>query len=107
MLFKYGVSLQNNDQSSEAQEIYKFLQKYPSKMQRTALKLLNGMNKSGSLKPIRKLTVSSDYRTIQKRLARKLTLGNKTENALNMLGRKFTFGTMLRDLSDTVIGQGE
>ena len=103
ILLKYAIGLQNSDQSRESQEIYFFLQKFPGKIKRTADKLLSGMNKNGSMQPIKKIVESRTFDEINTRLEKRLALGNRLESLLNFLGKKFTFGAMMRDVADSVL----
>ena len=88
ILLKYAIGLQNSDQSTEAQEIYFFLQKFPGKIKRTADKLLSGMSKNGSMKPIKEIVQQQSFDEIDHRLARRLSFGKRLEAVLNILGKK-------------------
>ena len=70
MLLKYGMSLQSNENSLEAKEIYIFLLKFDGKIERTAKRLLASMTKSGSMQPLGPRVNSLDFNRLNQRLDR-------------------------------------
>ena len=105
MLLKYAIGLQNSDQSSEAQEIYIFLQKVQNvQIRKTAEKLLTNMSKNGEMKPKNEIVDKRSFNEINNKLEKYLEIGIKVENALNFMGQKFSFRVMMEDVADTALG---
>ena len=105
MLLKYAIGLQNSDQSSEAQEIYIFLQKVQNvQIRKTAEKLLTNMSKNGEMKPKNEIVDKRSFNEINSKLEKYLEIGIKVENALNFMGQKFSFRVMMEDVADTALG---
>jgi len=108
MLLKYAIGLQNSDQSSEAQEIYIFLQKVQNvQIRKTAEKLLANMNKNGEMQPNNEMVAKRSFNEISQKLEKYLNIGTKIESALNMMGQKFTFQAMMKDIADTALGMSQ
>merc|ERR1712227_204768 len=105
MLLKYGVGLQNNDQSVEATEIYYFLEKMATdmKIKRSVKKLLSGMDSEGSMEPLNDMIEDESIKSLSGKLDRRLELGVRVENLLNLMGKKFQFKTMMRDIADDIL----
>ena len=105
MLLKYAIGLQNSDQSSEAQEIYVFLQKVQNvQIRKTAEKLLTNMNNGGEMKPANELVQKFSFNEISQKLEKYLNIGSKIESILNVMGQKFSFHAMMRDVADAALG---
>ena len=100
----FSCNFQNQDQSQEAQEIYFFLQKLPpGKIKNSAKRLLNGMDSDGSMAPMNKMVENMSMEILESKLERRLNMGMRLENLLNMMGKKFQFKTMFLDLATDVL----
>lgn len=103
MLLKYGMSLQNDDQSLEAKEVYIFLLKFDGKIKQTAQRLLASMSKNGSMKPLLERVNTMNFDHLNFRLNRSINLGSRLEKLLNRLGQKFTFEVMKAEITSEIL----
>ena len=75
----------------------------PGKIKQTAKKLLSGMDSEGTITPLIEIVEKMSFDKIASKLERRITIGNKVENLLNMMGRKFQFQAMLSDITDEIL----
>ena len=61
------------------------------------------MNSDGSMTPMNNMVENMSLEILESKLERRLNMGIRLENLLNMMGKKFQFKTMFLDLATDVL----